>query len=148
MSEQTLQPRYLTGAEGKEYDWMRDHIFVKLTSAETGGLCTLIQDNLKPGFDLALHLHRRHTEVFYILDGEIEFTVGDDMFTARAGAVIYIPPGIPHAAKSDESGRMLMLYTPGGFDEFLAELSRLTPEQSNDQALMAAINEKYDNIIL
>lgn len=148
MSDQTLQPQYLSGGGGKEYDWMQDHIFVKLTSAGTGGLCTLIQDNLKPGFNLGLHLHREHTEIFYILDGEVEFTLGDEIFAASASTVIYVPPGTPHAAKSDKSSRMLMFYIPGGFDEFLAELSRLTPDQLNDQALMATINEKYDIITL
>lgn len=148
MSAPTLRPQYLTAGEGKEYDWSRDHIFVKLTGAGTGGLCALIQDNLKPGFNLGLHLHRQHTEIFYILDGEVEFTVGAESFTASAGAVIYVPPGTPHAARSDKSAKMLMFYTPGGFEEMLAELSQLTPDQSNDQQLMATINDKYDYIVL
>ena len=33
-----------------------------LTGEDTQRAYTLIEDNLKPGFHLALHLHRRHTE--------------------------------------------------------------------------------------
>lgn len=148
MSAPTLRPQCLTAGEGKEYDWSRDHIFVKLTGAGTGGLCTLIQDNLKPGFDLALHLHRQHTEIFYVLEGQVEFTVGARSFTAAAGAVVYVPPGTPHAARSDQPARMLMFYAPGGIEGMFAELGQLTPDQSNDRELMAAINDKYDNVVL
>ena len=45
-------PRYLAPGEGKNYEWGKDHIFVKLSSGETGGLATVIEDNLKPGFKL------------------------------------------------------------------------------------------------
>ena len=141
-------PRYLAPGEGKNYEWGQDHIFVKLSSAETGGLATVIEDNLKPGFKLGRHLHRKHTEIFYILDGEVKFTIGDKFYTATAGAVIYLPPGTPHAVKSAKGGKMLMFYTPGGFDEMLTEISEASLFQRFNPLANARRSEKYDHVDL
>ena len=141
-------PRYLAPGEGKDYEWGQDHIFVKLSSAETGGLATVIEDNLKPGFKLGRHLHRKHTEIFYILDGEVEFTVGEKSISATAGAVIYLPPGTPHAVKSTKGGKMLMFYSPGGFDEMLTEISEASLIQRFNPLENARRNEKYDHVDL
>lgn len=146
--EQKPAPRYLAAGEGKNYEWGKDHLFVKLSNAQTGGLCTLIEDNLKPGFDLGLHMHRKHTEIFYILDGEVEFTVGDKSVTATRGAVIYVPHGTPHAVKSAKGGKMLMFYTPGGFDEMLVEISEASLIQRINPMAKARLNEKYDHVDL
>gem|GEM_PF-1710989 len=139
------KPLHRAQGEGKDYEWGKDHIFVKLSSAETGGVLTLIQDNLKPGFDLGLHLHRTHTEIFYILDGEVEFTIGEKPVTARAGSVVYLPAGMPHAATSSTGGKMLMFYTPGGFDEMLAEIERASWFERLNPFAGARRAEKYDN---
>lgn len=146
--EPKLAPRILSPGAGRSFDWMNDNMFVKLTSEDTGGLCTVIEDNIKPGFLLGLHLHRHHTEIFYILEGEIEFTVGDQHLLATPGTTIYIPPNTPHAAKSDKPGKMLMLYTPAGFEGALIEYSNFTAEQFADQALMQSIADKYDIVNL
>lgn len=44
------------------------------------------------------HLHRRHTEHVTVLEGEALMLLGDSTFTVRAGQVIAIPAGTPHAA--------------------------------------------------
>lgn len=145
-SQQSLAaPLHRAAGEGKDYEWGKDHIFVKLSSVETGGVLTLIQDNLKPGFDLGLHLHRAHTEIFYILDGEVEFTVGEKPVNATTGSVIYLPAGTPHAATSTTGGKMLMFYTPGGFDNMLAEIEQASWFERLNPFAGARRAQKYDN---
>ena len=139
-----LQPILRAAGEGKDYQWGSDHIFVKLSRAETGGSLTLIQDNLKPGFDLGMHYHRTHTEIFYILEGEVEFVTDKTAFTARTGSVVYLPAGTPHAAKSSTGGRMLMFYTPGGFDGMLAEIENASWLERVSPFARARRDEKYD----
>lgn len=136
---------------GKNYDWSADHTFVKVSAEDTGGMYTLMEDNLKSNFKLGLHLHKYHAETFYILDGEIDFYVDGDWMTAAPGTCLHIPPGVPHActmAEGSDSGRMLMIYQPSGFDQFLAELGTMTDADFNDQAKMDALNEKYDIVQL
>ena len=135
---------------GRSYDWTRDHTFVKVSSADTGGAFALMEDNLKVEFALGLHLHRQHAETFYILDGEVNFWIDGDWMTAAAGACIHIPPGIPHAVDlpPGRAGRMLMIIQPSGFDQYLAELKSMTDEQLADEKLMGQLDVKYDIINL
>jgi len=86
---------------GPGYDWSRDHTFVKVSSADSGGAFALMEDNLKPGFALGLHLHRRHAETFYILEGEVDFYLDGDWMTAPPGTTV-------HGALDDERRSTLM----------------------------------------
>ena len=135
---------------GTDYDWARDHTYVKIAAADTGGAFALMEDNLKVEFSLGLHLHRQHAETFYILDGHVDFHLDGAWMTAAPGTTVHIPPGIPHALDlpGGQTGKLLMIFQPAGFDQYLAELARLTPDQQADAALMTALGEKYDLINL
>ena len=135
---------------GPEYDWSRDRTFVKVSGEDSGGAFALMEDNLKLEFSLGLHVHRQHAETFYILDGNVDFYIDGDWSTATPGTTVHIPPGIPHALvlQDGQTGKLLMIFQPAGFDGFLAEMSQLTPEQLSDDALTAALSEKYDLIHL
>ncbi|HEV2815404.1 MAG TPA: cupin domain-containing protein [Solirubrobacteraceae bacterium] len=68
------------------------------------------------------HLHRRHTESFYVLEGEMTFAVGDREVRAQAGAWVQAPPGVPHTFSFTAPVRFLTLHTPGsGFGAFLRD---------------------------
>lgn len=145
----TKRYSFLPPGGGENYDWSADHTFVKVSASDTGGMYTLMEDNLKQNFQLGLHLHRHHAETFYILAGEIDFYVDGDWLTAKEGACLHIPPGVPHActlADGTADARMLMIFQPSGFDQYLAELSKLTEADFADQAKMNALNERYDII--
>ena len=52
-----------------------------------------------------LHVHPYH-EVFNILEGRAEFTVGDKKFIAEAGSIVIGPANVPHAYKNLGPGRL------------------------------------------
>ncbi len=135
---------------GADYDWSADHTFVKVSAEDTGGMYSLLEDNLKAGFALGLHVHRHHAETFFILEGPIDFYLDGEWCLAEAGTCIHIPAGAPHAVvlPAGSSGRMLMIYQPSGFDQYLAELATLSESDFADQATMDALNEKYDLVQL
>ena len=74
-----------------------------------------------PGFEGAMpHFHREHVDVFYVVEGQLELSVGTEALKAGAGTSVAIPPGIVHAFRSDGGARYLNLHAPdGGFIEFL-----------------------------
>jgi quercetin dioxygenase-like cupin family protein len=135
---------------GTGYDWARDQTFVKVAAADTGGAYALMEDNLKREFALGLHLHRVHAETFYILDGNVDFYLDGSWVTASPATTVHIPPGIPHAVAlaSGQTGRMLMIFQPAGFDQYLIELAALTPAELADERRMEALAVKYDIINL
>ncbi len=130
--------------KGQDYDWSNDHIFVKTAAALTNGRVTLVEDTLKPGFYLPRHYHKEMTEIFYILDGEIEFKFEDETVRATSGMTINVPPMIRHDVKCRNGGKLLTIFSPGGFDKYLAELATLSSAEFANKELMTTLAEKYD----
>jgi len=137
---------HLAPGEGTNYDWENDHTFVKVSATDSGGAYTLMEDNLKATFALGLHRHDHHAETFYFLEGAGDFYAEGAWTRAVPGTTIHVPPGMPHACKvaDGQPAKMLMIFQPSGFDGFLAELGRMTPKDFENEATMAALNEKYD----
>jgi mannose-6-phosphate isomerase-like protein (cupin superfamily) len=70
----------------------------------------------------AHHVHRRHADSFYVLEGELTFRTTDRALTAGAGAAFVAPPGVVHGFDNaaDEPARYLNFHAPGsGFVESL-----------------------------
>ena len=130
--------------EGPNYPFLQDHCFVKLASHHTnGGLC-FVEDTLKPGFYLPRHHHKKMLEVFYILEGEVEYTFDDEVLIAKSGDTVTVPPNVWHAARCEKGGKMLSIFKNGMFDEYLQRLTELTEEQFADKALMARVAAEFD----
>ncbi|MBK8027111.1 MAG: cupin domain-containing protein [Chloroflexi bacterium] len=139
-----MKQEIIPSGRGQGYDWSKDHIIVKTPEYLTGGRVTLVEDTLKPGFHLPRHYHQKMTEVFYILEGEVEFKFDDETILTRAGMTLNIPPNNWHEVRCPQGARLLTLFTPGGFDLYLAELARLSDAEFADSSLMTALAEKYD----
>lgn len=130
--------------QGKDYDWSKDHISVKTTLDLTEGRVTVVEDTLKPNFHLPRHHHRVMTEIFYILEGAIEFAFDDETVSAISGMTINIPPHVWHEVKCEHGGKLITIFSPGGFDQYLAEMASQADEQFANEGLMTALAEKYD----
>lgn len=137
--------KLVRNGEGKDYDYSQDHCFIKLSSRETGGRLSMVEDQLKPGFRLARHYHKKMTEVFYLLEGEVDFIFDDDTVTLGPGDTLTVPPKTWHAAECKDGGRMLTVFLEGQFDQYLERLSSLTEEEFGDASLMKSIAEQFDN---
>jgi quercetin dioxygenase-like cupin family protein len=87
------------------------------------------------------HVHRRHVESFYVLDGELAFTAGGRELRASRGAWVQIPPGVPHTFSLAEGPvSFLNLHTPScGFGAFVRGLHEA---RSDDE--LAAVRAVFD----
>ena len=89
--------------------------------AESEGLSVTYA--IRPGGESVAspHVHR-HTEAFYVLEGELTFEVGTGTVTLGPGGFVAVPPGVPHAygTAGDWPARWLVIHAPdGGFAEFM-----------------------------
>jgi uncharacterized cupin superfamily protein len=94
------------------------------------------------GLSPPLHVHRRHSESFYVLAGELTFTVDGSELRAAAGSWVQVPPGVPHtfAATGSEDVRYLNIHTPGcGFGDFVRALNA-----ARDEDELAAARARFD----
>jgi quercetin dioxygenase-like cupin family protein len=136
--------RVVRPGEGKSYDWSKDHIVVKSTLDLSDGRLTLVEDRLKPGFFLARHHHKKMIEIFYVLEGEVEFKFDDEHVVATAGTVLNVSPNVWHEVRSTEGAKLLTIFSPGGFDKYLEELVALPEGKYADTAFMKSLSARYD----
>ena len=92
------------------------HITVKLTSEDTGGAYAMTEEITPPQGGAPPHAHDREDEALYVLEGEVEFLLGEDTIPAGAGSCAYAPRGALHAFKNvgTSPSRVLVVYSPGG----------------------------------
>lgn len=88
---------------------------------------SLIEFEVKPGGSVQPHFHKGHSDSFYVLEGELEFHVGDEVVHGSAGTYVLAPPHVVHYFRnvSSERAKLLNLHTPGGFVEYRQELLAL-----------------------
>lgn len=129
---------------GVEFDWESDRVHVKCSVGTSDGAVTVVEDLLKPGFSLARHHHKKMIEVFYVLDGAVDFILDDAVVTIGPGDTLSIPPGVPHAVSCAGGGRMLTVFAPGGFDQYLADSVTLAQVDSASEAEMRELGERFD----
>lgn len=84
---------------------------------------------MPPGFASPHHTHRLEDEAFYVLEGEMAFVCGGNWTLAGPGTYLFGPRNVAHGFKvvGNTPGRMLLLCAPGGFEQFVVELSEPVP---------------------
>ena len=73
---------------------------------------------IAPGRVLEEHVHQGEDDAFYIIEGEMIFTFGDQEVPAPPGTFVLVPPGVEHGFRNDgaEPVRMFNIHAPAGFD--------------------------------
>src|ERR1700732_2874171 len=70
---------------------------------ETNGKYAMWEAVVPPGGGPPPHVHSREEEGFYILEGEITFTVNGERIVAKSGIFANMPVGTPHSFKNESS---------------------------------------------
>jgi mannose-6-phosphate isomerase-like protein (cupin superfamily) len=72
----------------------------------------------------APHWHAETSELFYVLDGMLGFTIGDQTITAHTGTSVRVLPGLPHTFFNPSSApaRFLVWLSPGTFANYFRDL--------------------------
>jgi mannose-6-phosphate isomerase-like protein (cupin superfamily) len=93
------------------------------------------------------HVHQHEDEYSYVLEGEVGFEVGDEVFTAGADQLVAKQRGIRHAFwnPADRPARILEVISPAGFERYFEELAQLIPpiRPDRDLAGLAELQARY-----
>ncbi|MCA9417633.1 MAG: cupin domain-containing protein [Candidatus Omnitrophica bacterium] len=121
----------------------------KVVGEETNGQFGLFEFAMEPGAGGAKpHTHHRMTEIFYILEGEVELLAGDRKVTGRPGTLLLVPPDQVHGFVNSSTVRsvMLVMFCPAdrreGYFEGLAELTKDGRKPSREELL--DLMRRYD----
>lgn len=111
-----------------------DHYTFLVTGAESGGAYFAMEALVPPGGGPPPHVHRREDETFYLLEGAIEFRLGDEAITAGPGDFVNVPRGTVHNFRNtgSETARMVLTFTPAGIERFFEETLEPAPNGAED----------------
>ena len=98
---------------------------VLLRSEQTAEVLSQIRVTVPAGWPGPPLHHHDFDELFYVLDGELTFQLGDEVFTRRAGEFAFAPRGAHHtfANHSGAEARQLIVCTPAGFERYFARIA-------------------------
>lgn len=117
---------FLAPGGGRKLAIAGDVYQIKLTGADTGGRFAMFEFFVPPGGGPPPHTHTREEEAFYVLEGELTFTVAGEQFAVPAGGFVLAPRGVPHRFTNagDRPARAIVIATPAGLEDFFAEIGR------------------------
>jgi len=141
----TAPDAFALDAEGGERLAFGDvTILVRVSAEVSGGSFTLLEE-VPPLANTPLHVHRNEDELFYVLEGEHIFRVGEEEHRVGPGGLVFAPRGVPHSQRrvAPGQGRELVLVTPGGFEGFFRELAAAQAAGSLGPDAYAAASERF-----
>jgi mannose-6-phosphate isomerase-like protein (cupin superfamily) len=121
------QATVLDAGQGTVLNARGSAMFFKATRASTNGAFSLMERTLPPGGRKPPpHIHTNCEEAFYVLDGEVEFSLGETTAVGRPDTFVLVPGGVAHtfgnAGKTQ--ARLLVIHAPA-MDPYFEELQAL-----------------------
>jgi mannose-6-phosphate isomerase-like protein (cupin superfamily) len=138
-------PHVVQPGEGRSLDIFGTTATLKATSVETGGAYSLVEAVIPAGgFAPPPHRHLDRDEVFYVLEGQFDFRVGEDISRAKAGALLHVPRGTLHGFTNagDTPGRLLDIHMPA-LDGYFLELGELAKAGAPEPGQLAALMRRW-----
>ena len=84
-------------------------------------------------------------EAYYVLEGEVRFTLGDQQTVAKRGDFVYVPAGTLHAFQgaSATPARILFFDAPAHAGSFFREVAKEVKDFPRDAYKMGEIGERH-----
>ena len=100
---------------------------------DTGNAWSLMEVTLPLGSGPPPHKHA-WDEAYFVMGGEVEFTLGEDVFAAKSGDFVYTPGGVVHGFRgvSTEPARVLIFDAPAHAGTFFKSVDREVRELPRD----------------
>jgi quercetin dioxygenase-like cupin family protein len=132
--------------------FLQNLALIRVSGRTSGGVLTVVELTGPPGDMPPLLVHKTDHEAFGVLEGRLSLHQPGRKTELEPGSFVFAEAGIPHTYRVEGSDpcRWLLLVTPAGFEDFVAEVgeparaltlpSDLAPP---DPAKMAAIAARY-----
>jgi quercetin dioxygenase-like cupin family protein len=130
--------------------WFLDtRVSIVVSSDQDKSAVSVLRHRAPFGDSPPLHVHLTEDEIFYVLEGQVRFRLGDAEREAAAGDTMFAPKGIPHTYRieSPEGASWLTIIKGDDFERFVRAFSRpadhaglpdQAPEPTREQAAALA----------
>lgn len=140
------KPLALAAGQGQKLAVLGLAVTVK-DFGRAAGAAGLVEISLPPYYrGLPAHWHARSTEVFYVLNGTLAFTLGKETFTVGRGSAVYVPPGVVHLFWNPVAApaSCLVMCSPSGLQACWAALAGASGNGLPDAQLVWEIGKAHD----
>lgn len=112
-----------------------DHYTFLVTGAESGGAYFAMEALVPPGGGPPPHIHTREDETFYLLEGNVEFLLGEQTVVAGPGDFVNVPRGTVHRFQNTgtETARIILTFTPAGIEHWFEETLERAPNEARTE---------------
>jgi quercetin dioxygenase-like cupin family protein len=112
-----------------------DVVEILATRERTQGAFGIFRIEIAPQSGPPAHIHRGEDEFFYVLNGQFQFKLGEQLVDAPAGSFIFLPRDHIHTFQNigAEAGLLLVGVTPAGLEHLFVDRQGVNAE--TEQAL-------------
>src|SRR5579859_4066929 len=122
VNQNQLRPYTLNKQEGRALWHLGALLTFKALGEETNGQYWALEGLADHHMAVPLHAHTREDEIWYVVEGEIQFYIGDEVKTGGPGSFVYIPRNVPHTFKvRSATARWFGIGLPAGLDQWFFE---------------------------
>jgi quercetin dioxygenase-like cupin family protein len=122
---------FRVSGQGRSFLFGTVPVVIKLEREDTDDAFALVEAEFPAGLPgPPRHRHPWH-ESFYVLSGELQFTVGNELIRAGSGDFVHAAPGVPHTYANPGSApaAALGLFAPARFLAALEEMATAFPSE-------------------
>ena len=144
------KPVLIAAAQARHVQLFGGDLYFTMPQAETQAGVSLVEEVRRPGDGPPWHMHGNEDEVFRIITGRFRLRAGDETVEAGPGDTLFLPRGVPHSFvnSGDDTGRVLVVLQPGGFERFFLDMIDQGLEPPADMERIAQLAARYGLEIL
>jgi len=140
-----VEPRITPAEDAEDIRPFGIDMKVMIGAAQTGGTCSVLIAELKPGDGPPPHLHREHDEYFFVLEGTISLVVEGKESTVAPNTLVFVSRGTTHSFKNigASTARLLEWTVPGDNEPYFRAVCEMEANGGFDPKRLAEINEQF-----
>lgn len=144
MKGDRMKSKITSSRQAMVYDVLGIEHIVHVGGSESDGTISFAELRVPAGAGIPRHYHAREDEIFHVVEGRVDFTVGNEALTADIGTTLFAPRMTPHSltAADGRPARLLITLTPSGLEAMFAEIDKL-PKGPPDMAVISEIVGRY-----
>jgi len=119
-----------------------------LNGEESGGSVSVFYQEVEPGFGAPPHHQPNEEEHFFIIEGEMELTIGNQAIHATPGTFAFAPRNATHAFKNNSGKvcRFLTWNSPAGHERMFEAGQRMAEGRIEDPEVRRMVLAAHDTI--
>jgi len=140
-----IEPRVTRSEDAESIRPFGIDMKVMIAAAQTGGTCSVLIGELKPGDGPPPHLHRDHDEYFFVLESTLSLVVDGKENTVAPSTLGFVPRGTTHSFKNigTSTARLLEWTVPRDNERYFRAVYEMEVNGGFDPKRLAEINGQF-----